>query len=351
MAEQLTPQQRQMNFNRLTRQHLQMSADIPAQENSNITFDLSKSRLTSRVRMEITGDLKVTHATNTSYTPSPFAPFNLINRVSIDINNGFSPFTVSGRDLYLYSLLDDHAHTFTPATSGRGSVVQGLTASAAGADNKIRFLVDLPVALNDRDSVGLLLTQNQETTVTVSVFFGAAANLVTGAGYTVALSNLKVSPVVETFSVPPSPEALPDISVLKLVQTTKKSIAGGGLQELHLPVGMTYRKLILFIEDASGNGIPDDAFTSNFELVMNQADSPYRVKPSILAGINHRQFGTPLPVGAYAFDFSYNGLANYGTARDYVDTERLTEFWFRFVATAPGNVTAIYEVLSRLRTA
>lgn len=348
---ELTPQQRQMNFNRLTRQHYQMVADQPAAENTTISFDLAKSRLTNRVRFEVSATLTVTHAANTTYTPHPFAPFNLINRVTIDINNGFSPFTVSGRELYLYSLLDDHASALTPATSGRGSVVQGLTASAGGTANVVRFLVDLPIALNDRDSVGLLLTQNQETTVSVNVGFGAGAALVTGAGFTVALSNLKVSPMVETFSVPPSPDALPDISVLKLVQTTKASIAGAGMQELHLPVGMTYRKLILFIEDASGNGIADSAFTNNFELVMNQADSPYRIKPSILASMNQRQFGVPLPVGAYAFDFSHNGLANYGTARDYIDTERLTEFWFRFTASAAGSVTAVYEVLSRLRTA
>lgn len=340
-----------MNFNRLTRQNYQMNSDIAGAENATISFDIPKSRLTARVRAEVSATLTVTHASNTSYTPAAFAPFNLINRVSVDMNNGFSPFVISGRELYMYSLLDDHASTLTPATSGRGAVVQGTTASSGGTANTVRFLIDLPLSLNDRDSVGLVLTQNQETTVTVTIYFGAGTSLLAStSGYTVALSNLKVSPMVESFTVPPSPDALPDISVLKLVQSTKKSIAGSGTQELHLPVGMTYRKLILFVEDASNAGIADSAFSGNFELVMNQADSPYRIKPSILAAINHKQFGTTMPQGMYAFDFSYNGMANYGTARDYIDTERLTEFWFRFNATAAGTVTAVYETLSRMRS-
>lgn len=351
MAQQISPQQRQQNFNRLTRQHYQMQADISGAENASISFDIPKSRLSARIRFEVSATLTVTHASQTTYVPAAFAPFNVINRVSVDMNNGFSPFVVSGRELMMYSLLDDHASVLSAATSGRGAVVQGLTASPAGAANTVRFLVDLPLALNERDAVGLVLTQNQETTVTVTIFFGAGTALLAAtAGYTVALTNLKVSPMVESFSVPPAAEALPDISVIKLVQTSRKSIAGAGLQELQLPVGMTYRKLILFVEDAAGAGIADAAFSGNFELVMNTADTPYRIKPSVLAAINHKQFGTTMPQGMYAFDWSFNGMANYGTARDYIDTERLTEFWFRFNATAAGTVTAVYEVLSRLRT-
>lgn len=350
MAKDISPQQRLMNFNRMTRQHWQNISDISAAENAQVYFDLPKSRLASKVRVEISGNLNVTHASETSFTPSPFGAFALINRIEVNINNGFSPFIVSGRELYMYNLLQDHAGTLARQASGRGKHVLPTVASSGGTANAFRFLADLPLTLNDRDSVGLLLTQNQETTVTVNIFFGAgSAMLASTSGFTVTVSSLKVTPMVESFTVPPVGDAVPDISVIKLVQSTKKAIAGAGSQELHLPVGMTYRKLLLFIEDASGAGIADSSFSGNFELVFNQADAPYRIKPSILAAINCDQFDSELPTGLYAWDFSYNGISNYGTARDYIDTERLTEFWFRFNATAAGTVTAVYETLSRLR--
>ena len=122
---------------------------------------------------------------------------------------------------------------------------------------------------------------------------------------------------------------------------------GAGITTVKLPVGLTYRKLILYIEDAAG-GIPEDRITTDIEIIFNQADIPYSVNPKVLRALNIRSFGKVMPVGAYIFDFSDQGLTNYGGSRDYIDTERLTEFWVQFGTDTAGRVTAIYEVLSRL---
>lgn len=350
MAQQVTPQQRAALFATATRQNWQMQASKSVGALETAEFTIPKVRLTSRIRLLVEAQLTVTHASNATYIPAAFAPFTAIRRVSVDMNNGFSPFSVSGTQLYLYSLMRENAAILNRQTSGRGKVVQGTAASADGAANTIRFLADLPLTLNDRDAVGLILTQNQETTVTVTVDIDSAEKLATDAsGFTYELGQVKITPMVESFSIPAVQEAFPDISTLKLVQAGTKAINGAGQVNYELPTGQTYRKIAFLIENESGEGIADADLSGDIEIVLNQADTPYRVNPKVLAGINHEQFGMPLPSGLYAFDFSYQGISNYGGARDYIDTERLTEFWLRFNATQGGKITVVYETLSRLR--
>jgi hypothetical protein len=340
----------------MTRQHLQMRPAVAGAENATVSFNLDKVRLTSRILLLIEGTVTVTHASNTSYNAAQFAPFSFIRSVNVEINNGFKPFTVTGREIYWYNLTRAFASQIVPTITAAANLPTrtrnylGNTASASGTANPMRMIVELPLTLNERDPIGLILTQNEETVVTVSVSFGAGADLLAfgQTGYTVTVSNLTVTPMVESFSIPPVKEAFPDISILKLVQSTKEAVPGAGPFTLKLPVGLTYRKLILYIEDYNG-GVADTAFTGDFQLILNGADYPYQINPKVLAALNQIQYGQALPQGLYVFDFTYQGLANYGGARDYIDTERLTEFWFRFPATGAGNVTAVYELLSRLR--
>ncbi len=346
----VSPAERAQLFAQMTRQHWQTDGAIAGAASGTTKFRLNKVRLTNRVRVEIAFDLTVTHASETVYVPAAFAPFTAIRRVAVDMNNGFNPFIVSGKELAMYSFMNDYSSVLDPATSGRGKVVQPLIASSGGTVNKVRFLMDLPLSLNDRDPVSLIVTQNQQTNVDVTIDFDAATALLgVTTGMTVTMTNITVTPMQETFSVPPVPEARPDIGILKLVQSTNESLSGSGVKTIKLPTGMTYRKIAWFVEDASGDGFDDSDFTGNFEIVLNQSDNPYVIKPSILAAINHEQFRNVLPAGMYAMDFSYQGISNYGGLRDYVDTEQLTEFWLRFNAPAAGNIYFVYETLAKLQ--
>lgn len=353
MAQTLTPQQRNQYFTQQTRQKWQVTSvktGAGVALGDTVQFDIPKINLTSRIRVLVTGNLKASHASATTFKPHPFAPFNMIRRITVDLNNGFAPYSLTGMELYMYSLLRADAHVMQRKDSGRSKVVMGTKSSASGANNPVSFLMDLPLTLNDRDPVGLVVTQNQETTVTVSIDFVTDSKTITteSTGFTFEFSGLKVEPMVESFSVPPLAEAFPDISVLKLVQATRSDIPGPGQHHVALPTGYTYRKLFFFVQDENGNGVEDSALPGNIEIVLNQADNPYRITATQLSKVNHEQFGVELPVGMYAFDFSYQGIANLGGARDYFDTERLTEFWLRFNASAKGTVTVGYEMLSRL---
>lgn len=352
-SRQLSPQQRAMLFSQGTRQTLQMLPTVSAQgESTTIQFDLPKTRLLSRILLEVEAVATLKATSGSAIAKSAFTPFDILRRVTLDLNNGFSPFMVSGRDLFLYNNVRLNPDVLLPGTNKRGMTYVENAASAAGVDAKIKFTLPLPVVLNERDPQGLVLLQNPETQVQLTIdidklekaYKPNASN-----GETVTFKSLKITPMVETFTIPPTPDAFPDISILKLVHAKANTFAGNGQNNIALTTGTLYRKLILFFEDENGAPLKDEDFTGNLELVFNQADSPINIKPSVLSALNHSQLGYPLPDGVYVFDFSYQGIPNLGGSRDYIDTERLTEFWLRFTTTKGGKVTAINETLSRLQ--
>lgn len=358
VKQNISPLDRARLFAQGTRQHWQELPPIAANAGGVISFSLPKVRLLSKIRLLVEGVLNLQHAADVAAPSNAFAPFNLIRNIRCESNLGFTFFNLSGRDLFIYNLLKRDNEPVYPATGpeallpARRQTVLGLTGDTAadgGADNTMRITLDLPITLNERDPIGLILLQNEETLVTVTIEFATAGALIDNtAGWTAALSGLTVHPMVETFSIPAIREAFPDISILKLVQSKSMVIGAQGLTSLALPVGLTYRKLAFFLENQAGAGIADSAITGDFELVFNQADTPYRIRPSILAGMNQELYGAPLPTGVWVFDFTNQGVPNLSGARDYIDTERMTEFWLRFNAPAAGRITAIAETLAKL---
>lgn len=352
MAQQnLSPQQRAMLFAQSTRQTMQtLGAKQAASENSTIVFDLPKVRLLSKILVEVDATVTLTSPTRTTIPLKPFGEHNLLRRVSLDLNNGFSPFIVEGRHLHLYNMNRLNPDVLHAQDNTKGVSYVEQAATTDGKDARLKFMIALPVTLNDRDATGLILLQNNETNVQLSIdvsTFNDVFDL--NAGETASFKSVQFTPLVETFSVPPIPEAFPDISVLKLVSARQSLFSGGGQQTQTLQVGTIYRKLVLYFEDENGQPLKDADFSGNMELVFNQADVPYAIKPSMLSALNHSQLGFPLPDGVYVFDFSNQGIPNLGGARDYIDTERLTEFWVRFTPTKQGRMTAITETLSRLK--
>jgi hypothetical protein len=350
---QLSAQERSILFAQATRQNYQM---LPSKqvtgENSTVTFDLPKVRLLSKIFVEVSAVATLKSTTGTNIALKPFGVHNILRRVSLDLNNGFSPFMVPGRDLYLYNLNRLNPDVLFPQSNIKGITSAGTTSSAGGNDQQIKFTVCLPVTLNDQATTGLILLQNPETTVQLTLDVAKledAYNKNISNGDVVTFKSMTVTPMVETFSIPPIPEAFPDISVLKLVSSKANSFAGNGQNIVPLQTGTIYRKLVLYFEDANGAPLTDLDFSGNIELVFNQADVPYSIKPSLLSSLNHSQLGYPLPDGVYVFDFSNQGLPNGSGARDYIDTEKLTEFWVRFSSTKGGKLTAVTETLSRLR--
>lgn len=358
---QISPAQRNQYFNQLTRQHIQGLPAKPWQEGSTVSFEIPKARLLSRIKLLVKGKINIVHATETAFVPVANAPFPLIKKVEVNLNNGFSPYVVSGVQAYFMNLLGVNGSMVSPITgtntvtaASRAKNILGITADASadgGADNRLQMIIDLPIALNDRDPAGLIMLQAPDVLVNVNITMG---NILTdlfsdATGFTVSLSDATIQPIIETFSIPAPMEARPDLSILKLVQGRTETIAAAGSKVISLPTGNMYRKLAVWVKDATG-GEADGDLNTDFRLTLNTADQPYSIPHRVLADINQLDYGVALPAGLFIFDFARNGgIPNFSSPRDYIDTAQLTQFELEFTAAAAGSVEYIYETISVLK--
>lgn len=354
-AERIPPNVRAAKFDQLTRQHIQASPSFTLAEGETKTFELPKTRLLSKIQLLVEAVVNVVHASSTAGTAHAFSPWLLLDHVKVDLNNGFTPYRLNSKALAIYNRMSKpNSFILDPATSGRGRVVQNFASAASGdggVDNTIRMLVDLPIAINDRDPIGLILLQHPQVlgTVEVKAIDDIATIITDTTGFTVTLESMTVTPVVHTFSIPADNRFLPDVTLLKMVQSYEYTIGSTGDNIIPLPCGNTYRKFAFYLEDGSGNPVLDSELSGNFELSFNQAKSPYQIPVKVLSAMNQEQYGDTLPDGVWVFDFTYQGFANYGGARDYLDTENLTELWLHFSAAETGKATIITERMARMK--
>lgn len=347
----LTPQQRAILFAQATRQNYQtMPSQIVTAENTTVQFTLPKVRLLSRIllHVEAVANLKSTAGT---ITIAPFSPWTILRRVSLNLNNGFSPVVLSGQDLALYNKVRINSQVLDINTATKAMTQIGNIASAGGTNNTIRFTIPIETTLNQRDQTGYVLLQNDESLVQLQVdvsTLAAAYSLNGGNNDIVTFSSMTITPTLETYSIPNIPNAFPDLSVLKLVSSVSNIFQANSVNIIKLPVGTIYRKLIMKFVDNTGAALNDGNFTGMIDFVFNQADTPYSIDPRTLSALNHLEFGEPLPEGVYCWDFSDQGFPNYGGSMNYVDSERLTELWIKFTPSTSGTLTVISENLARL---
>jgi hypothetical protein len=345
----LSPAQRASLFAQSTRQYKQELPSMSFKEGETVSISLPKTRFLSKISLKVKGSFKVTHASKTSYTKAKFDKYKLLRQIRLQINNGFTPYQMGGVELHLYNLMNN----FNPMGADNfGLDVLQNVVSAGGTTDKVSYMLELPITLNDRDPVGLIMLQNEQTVTTLSVDCGYLKDIMTDTDITISDINIQITPVIETFSIPLIPDAIPDYSVIKLVNEQIENVVGAGDMIVKLPVGLTYRKILLYIGSDTGFTPIDHDKLGSFQLMFNQADTPYNVSADHVAYENRKAYGGQLPAGCYAFDFSSQGVANLGGGRDYIDTERLTEFWlkinFKEISGSSNYVYVVSEKLARL---
>lgn len=348
MSNTITPQQRMAIFNQSTRQNIHMlPIETITGESRTAKILLPKSRLLSKIGILVNAKVTSKHASQTSVKVNPA---KILQNISLDLNNGFSPFVVSGEALQIYNRAGMKNYAYRYFTKDE----LNLTTSAGGTENDIEMFFELPVTLNDRDPIGLILLQSAETNVTCSLSTGVGGDIIapsveTPEGYTVTIGEVKVTPVTTTFSIPAVAEGFPDLSAIKLVNSVSHSFLGTGTNTIKLSTGTIYRKLLMKFEDENGKPLTPEDFTSDIKLIFNQADNNYSISAKMLQTLNGIAYNELLPEGVYALDFSDNGFPNYSGTRDYIDSELLTELWLQFGTNKRGKAVIISECIARVR--
>ena len=327
----LTAQQRAAFFSAATRQHFQMIGTKDIQGGAQtVTFRVPKARILQGMRVLCS----VTF--NKAVELGDFDAYRVLRRVSVDLNNGFQPIVAGGYEIALMNTLYPHGEM---VVKGDGNTL----CDVSNGGKTVEFMLDLPLTLNYRDTAGLVLAQNQETSIDLVLDIANANVLGDGVEY----ETFKVHAMTSTFSVPARSEWFPDLSILKVLDSRNETFTTGGAY-VKLPTGMIYRKMILIFQNEDGTPMTAEDITSNIEIVMNTADIPYSISPKMLKKVNLMQSGVKMPEGVYFWSFDWQGIIGMGGSRDYIDAERISELSIRFNSGKAGKLTVVSEKISRL---
>lgn len=332
--QKLTAAQRAALFSAATRQHFQMiGTESVSGGAQSVSFRVPKARILQGLRVLVTMELN-----EEPDLKDKFAPYEVLRRISLDLNNGFAPITASGREVSLMNTLQPRGEM---VLAGYSTDRYETLCTVDG--EKIEFMLDLPLSLNYRDVTGFILAQNAETSIDLVIDVDNASVLGDGIEY----ESMKISVMSTSYSVPARSDWFPDLSILRILDSRKETFTAGQAY-VKLPTGMIYRKMILMFTDADGNPMKIEDINSNIEIVLNTADIPYSISPKMLRKLNLMQSGVTMPEGVYFFSFDWQGIIGMGGSRDYIDAERISELAIRFNAACPGKLTVVSEKLSRL---
>ena len=343
-TQKLTAQQRAQLFAASTRQHFQMIGTKKVVGGAQtVEFSIPKARILQGLRLLVEFTPNANYGAGITEKNNRFIPYKVLRRISLDLNNGFQPIIVSGDEACMINTMFPHGEMVVPPDSTKKDVLETLCA-VSSEDGKTAFMLDLPLTLNYRDTSGLVLAQNQETQITLSVDIADASVL--GDGVT-EYTDMTITAMTTTFSVPAKSEWFPDLSILRVLSSRNEHFSAGN-NYVQMQTGMIYRKILLVFQNEDGTPMTDEDITSNIELVFNTADIPYSISPKMLRKTNLMQTGVGLPDGCYFWSFDWQGIVGMGGSRDYIDAERLSELAVRFTSAKAGKITIVSDKISRL---
>ena len=288
-----------------------------------VSRELPKAGLLGNLFLQIRGSVS-----GTLTSPNPLGFASVINGVRLTLNTGIDLFNLSGAHLYylLNELLESEYH-LAIANDGR-------TAVAATSFNLDTII---PVRLNLRDPVGLVMLQSEQTTVTLVVDFASDSTVATGATVTAV-----VTPLLELFTVPADTADWPPLNVLHQVIGDSQSVTGGADVTYEPPRGNTYVQLA----HGFGIGAAGTDQWSRFIVRVNQSDTIADLTPEFADMLHLFYRGRTRPAGGIYVDYiGSSGLGTYGLARDLFNSALTTDYAHVITPTTSGTLYSMRRQL------
>lgn len=312
-------------FNRNTRRKIVTLPVMTKGSGANTqSITLPKTGYLARLFLAIRGSVA-----GTLSAPNALGFSSILSRVKLTLNSGVDLFNVSGAGYHylLRELLETELVDPVGASTGRTAI----TATTFNLDMVI------PIALNMRDPLGLILLQNEATLAQLSVDFLADASVATGATVTCT-----VTPWMEIFTVPVAAEDQPDISLLHQILEDQQAVSAAGDFEYKWPRSNTYLQVMHGLGIGAAGA---DGFT-NAAIRVNQSDYLQTTTPTFL-DMEHRAIrGRARPAGGVFYDFlGTSGFGTYGTFRDLYDSSLITDLSSILNANAAGTLYTIRRQL------
>lgn len=272
-------------------------------------MELPKAGLLARIWLSI----RVT-TTGVVTTVNPAGIASAIRRVKLTTNQGVDLFNVSGIGYYymLQNALDLRV-------TGRQPKNQGNTAPVTGTTYNLDMVI--PMMVNLKDPVGMVMLQSEQLQVVLSVDWEADANVILTGGGTLASGT--ATPYLEFFTTPPAEEDRPPLTLLHQIVEDQMSVVNGADYIYRFPRGAVYLQALL------GYGIKTAAVDNWTRAIIriNQNDILYDLDVPEMDMIVGYQNNVSRGLGFIPIDLlGSDGLGDYGSARDFINSQRLTDF-------------------------
>lgn len=321
-----------MAFENATRQNRRKIFNLPYDsDNRRISKDLPATGLVANLYIRVKGVLTVTPGTGTATLKANQSgrPFGLLDRIQLVANAGTQIVDVSGFGLYLRNLMTDNAYPdvlaanlpdYVTADAGNPTYQFG----TSSGDNAVEFTLKVPIVNNDRDLVGLILLQNRETLVTLTLDWANVSSLFTLTGNAAVSFAGNSTITMEYYSVPLNTADYPNLSVVHQMLEDKTDIDGTGDYQYTVPRGNIYMRMIhrVLLNDSPASADDIERLT----LKYNQSEEPFFVEGRDQLAMQRERYKRDLPKGVYAYDFTYQGQAGLGGSRDLVNSRAITDF-------------------------
>lgn len=282
------------------------------------------ARLWLRLQVAVAGTLSAPNALGIS---------SAINRIRIETNAGVDLFSITGAG-FAY-LLNEALESEYFLGFGQNAGKTAVTATNFNVD------VLIPISINLRDPIGLLMLQSEQLQATLVIDWTADATVATGATVTVTTGEA----YMEIFTVPQNPIHRPDISVVHQILEDATVVAAAG------DITYNYLRGQIYIGMYHGMGIAasgSDNFT-NVKLRVNQADYLVDATPNLFDMWHRLYRGRARVAGQVLFDLmASSGLGMYGLTRDIFNTQLVTDWAAIFTAAAAGTLYTQRRQLVRL---
>lgn len=290
-------------------------------------LQLPKTGLAARLYLAIRGSIA-----GTLSAPNAYGKASIIRGVRLEANSGIAICNISGAGYhYLLRQVQQNESDVNPQSDARSAV-------ATGAFN---LDMVIPIALNQRDALGLIMLQSEQSIFTLYVDFEADSLVATGATVTCT-----VTPYLELFTVPSNREDWPRLDTVHQILEEDLLIPGAGQVTYPWPRGNRYLQVIHGLGFGPAGS---DGFSGNVQVRINQSEYLMDCDAKFLdlyrpfTGFLQRLAGTiPLDYMGSA------GMGVYDKTRDTIDSSKLTDLATILTATGAGTLKTIRRQLVTL---
>jgi len=287
-------------------------------------INLPKTGLLASIHLAIRGSIA-----GTLTVPNALGMASVLTRVRVTLNSGIDLFNVSGAG-YQYGLREMLGSEYIDP-HGQSTARSAVTATAFNLDMVI------PISINDRDPLGLIMLQNEQTLVTLYADWNADTNVATGATITAT-----IQPYLELFTVPVDPQDYPPLNIVHQVLEDQQQVTGTGDYTYNWPRGNTYVQIF----HGLGIGAAGADNFSRYQLRVNQSDYLQNTDVPYHDLEFREKRGRARPAGGIYIDLlATSGLGNFGLTRDVFNSALVTDLASVITATATGTLYTVRRQL------